>query len=417
VALEQSKATFFMSKLLLLLLNEHGNEHDLNLKKNYSEPKSYNADGDLTKRWYVYYSFRNPDNGQLTRQKNLYLGVNRFKNLKDRTKAVEGLRKKLLSLLENGFNPYIKESNELTNEESKVTIQEAINLVLEIKQVTYEKSSFIGFKSRVNKFGKWLFENGFENKFITDISKKNIIDYLNYVLLESSAANRNNTRSNLSVFFSALKENEIIASNLIESINVINSRPERNKTYSSSQENDIYKYMLENDQELLLFVKFISYNFLRPIEVCRLRVKDVDLIDRRLYVRAKNKPVKIKIIPELLCEELSFLNKCEKDNYIFTPEGYGQKWDTEEDNKRNYWSKRFKKIVKTEFELGEEYGMYSFRHTFISKLYREFRKELVPFEAKSKLMLITGHSTMSALEKYLRDIDAELPEDYSEHIK
>ena len=40
-----------------------------------------------------------------------------------------------------------------------------------------------------------------------------------------------------------------------------------------------------------------------------------------------------------------------------------------------------------------------------------------PFEAKSKLMLITGHSSMTALEKYLRDIDAELPQDYSEMLK
>jgi len=45
------------------------------------------------------------------------------------------------------------------------------------------------------------------------------------------------------------------------------------------------------------------------------------------------------------------------------------------------------------------------------------RKTLTPFETKSKLMLITGHSTMTALEKYLRDIDAELPEDYSKLLK
>jgi hypothetical protein len=32
-------------------------------------------------------------------------------------------------------------------------------------------------------------------------------------------------------------------------------------------------------------------------------------------------------------------------------------------------------------------------------------------------MLITGHSSMTALEKYLRDIDAELPDDYSHLIK
>jgi hypothetical protein len=33
------------------------------------------------------------------------------------------------------------------------------------------------------------------------------------------------------------------------------------------------------------------------------------------------------------------------------------------------------------------------------------------------LMLITGHNTMDALDKYLRGLDAELPEDYSESLK
>ena len=61
--------------------------------------------------------------------------------------------------------------------------------------------------------------------------------------------------------------------------------------------------------------------------------------------------------------------------------------------------------------------MYSFRHTFITKLYRELRKNNSQFETKSTLMLITGHSTISALEQYLRDIDAELPQDYSALIK
>ena len=83
---------------------------------------------------------------------------------------------------------------------------------------------------------------------------------------------------------------------------------------------------------------------------------------------------------------------------------------------KKYFTKRFKKI-KEFFKLGKEYGLYSFRHTFITKLYRELRKTYSPFETKSKLMLITGHTTITALEKYLRDIDAELPEDYSLLIK
>lgn len=41
------------------------------------------------------------------------------------------------------------------------------------------------------------------------------------------------------------------------------------------------------------------------------------------------------------------------------------------------------------------------------------RNTLSPFETKSKLLHITGHNTMTALEQYLRDVDAELPKDYS----
>ena len=67
--------------------------------------------------------------------------------------------------------------------------------------------------------------------------------------------------------------------------------------------------------------------------------------------------------------------------------------------------------------MDKNYGLYSFRHTSITNLYKEFSKKLTPNETKSRLMQITGHQTMEALEKYLRDIDAELPEDYSDMLK
>ena len=109
--------------------------------------------------------------------------------------------------------------------------------------------------------------------------------------------------------------------------------------------------------------------------------------------------------------------KLDKDMYLFTPEQIGGQWETDLSNKRDYYSKRFKRIVKNHFKFGTDYGLYSFRHTYISKLYREIAKDSSPFAAKSKLMQITGHSSMSALEKYLRTIDAEFPDDYSELIK
>ncbi|MEQ3662202.1 MAG: site-specific integrase, partial [Flavobacterium sp.] len=237
--------------------------------------------------------------------------------------------------------------------------------------------------------------------------------FLNDVLVKTSARTRNNTRVDLSSLFQVLEDNEMIPTNFIKSISLLKTVPERNKTYTPTMQNDIFNYLEESDPLLLLFIKFVSYNFLRPVEVCRLKVRDIDIKDKKLYIKAKNKAVKIKIIPEKLIKELPDLTNLNQDNYLFTPSGYGIEWEATENNRRDHFTKRFKEVVKDHFKLGLDYGLYSFRHTFITKLYRNIREESTQFEAKSILMGITGHTTMSALEKYLRDIDAELPEDYS----
>ena len=44
--------------------NAYESAYDLSMKKNYSNPKIYDANGDLSKRWYVYFSYRNPETGK-----------------------------------------------------------------------------------------------------------------------------------------------------------------------------------------------------------------------------------------------------------------------------------------------------------------------------------------------------------------
>jgi integrase len=419
-----------MLKFNVHLINEYRTAYDLTAKRNYSIPKIYDANGDLTKRWYVYFSFRNPTTGLLTKQTPIYGIANTFKTKAERYEILNAYRKSLLALLEKGMSPY--ENNDLdtqnnlvattqlqkeeTSFANEVTVKEAFELALKIKQSVLSKTSFPGFSSNIKRFEKWLNTNNVSgDKSVFAITKKVVITYLNEVLENTSPRTRNNTRVDLSSLFQVLEDNEIIKENFIKKINVLKATPERNKTYSNTLQTEIYNYMEQNDKILLLFVKFISYNYLRPIEVCRLKVGDIDLKDRKLYVKAKNSPVKTKIIPEILINDLPDLSKMNKNHSLFTPFAIGGEWETSETDKRDYFSKRFKK-VKDHFKLGTEYGLYSFRHTFITKLYNEFAKQMTPFEAKSKLMLITGHNTMDALEKYLRDIDAVLPEDYSSFL-
>lgn len=418
-----------MPKLIELLIFEHRNEHSLQIKKPYSIPKIYTGNDNLKKRWYVYYYFRNPKTGLLEKMGNIYGNSNHYKTKAERLSILTSLQKNLLKLLKKGYNPF-KGNQELYNkeiektpsiivdvEELKLTIKEAIDFSLKLKKQTLSHTSYRGLSNRMNNFIEWIEKNHSKLKTIEDLSKKNLTEFLNYQLEKTSARNRNNFRADLSSVFQVLEDNEVIIVNYVKKIPTLKSIPTRNKTYSSELQQNIYTHLENNDPLLLLYIKFISYNFLRPIEVCRLKVKDINIKERKLQFKAKNSPLKTKIIPEILINELPDLSSLNPEDNLFTSNQIGGEWNTNENNKRNYFSKRFKKVVKDHFKLGTEYGLYSFRHTFITKLYKELVKGSSPFEAKSKLMLITGHSTMDALQKYLRDIDAELPEDYSDLLK
>ena len=432
------------------LATEHGNEHVLEhsllKKKLFSAPKIYNANGNLSKRWYVYFSYRNPKTGKLQRMKNVYGSTNNYSTKEDRLAVLTVYRIKLHKLLKEGFNPFEDNSELYKNrknpkvaemgnnlegtkpvekdniqvenaEKPKLSYQEAFAYGLKLKEKLISDTTKKSFENRIKTFINWVKESHPDVQTIDEVDKKLVMDFLNAMLDKTSPRNRNNYRSDLSSLMQTLEDNDVISSNFIKKIPVLKSIPQRNKTYSKVEQEDIFEYLEEQDKNLLLFIKFISYNFLRPIEVCRLKIGDLDIKNKRIQFKAKNSPLKTKIIPDLLLVDLPDLSKLDKDLYLFTPDGIGGEWDIDLNNKRDNFTKRFKRVVKDKFNLGQDYGLYSFRHTYITKLYRELVKGSSPFEAKSKLMQITGHTSMKSLEKYLRDIDAEFPEDYSELIK
>ena len=105
--------------------NEHDLEHVLEHKSKFSEPKIFDANGDLTKRWYVYFSFRNPENGKLQRMKNIYGKANRYKTAAERYTILNLYKKRLSYFLENGYNPFkdnteFYKSNNQKKQQSKI---------------------------------------------------------------------------------------------------------------------------------------------------------------------------------------------------------------------------------------------------------------------------------------------------------
>jgi integrase len=211
-------------------------------------------------------------------------------------------RKVLLKLLQQGYNPYENNtdlhrqlqlgknsSNQKTIEKpllekvventdgDKMPLKEALSFGLKLKEKLLSDTTIRSYKNRIDNFSKWLNENEPSIKTIDLLNKRIISSYLNSILEKTSARNRNNYCTDLSSILQVLEDNDIIQQNFVKKIPVLKSIPERNKTYTQDTQEEIFIYLEEKDPILLLYIKFISYNFLRPIEVCRLKVGDINL--------------------------------------------------------------------------------------------------------------------------------------------
>jgi len=91
----------------------------------------------LSKRWYVYYSFRNPETGKLKRQSPVFANFNHLhRSKKERLKHFNILRGSLESLLKDGHSPY--ENEPIKNEYSA---NSALDFSLEIKEKSVSRST------------------------------------------------------------------------------------------------------------------------------------------------------------------------------------------------------------------------------------------------------------------------------------
>jgi len=381
----------------------------------------------LTKSWYIRWSFRNPLTGKLERQPNYKGGVNYLKHKKDRLLALKELKSELVALLKRGYNPF--DNNQTINvgpseDEKEVTVKEAFDQALELIQLTITDVTHSNYTKTANHFLKFLGKhNQFKN--IKLVTRKIVITYLNGVLKKTSARTRNNYRSDLSSLFTIMERKLLLIDyNFIKNIEKEKVAIKRNRTLTNKQLIQITDFLKVNDPVLLLVIRIVSYNFMRPVEVCRLKIKDINLEEKLVYYQAKNKPLKTKRIPSLLMQHLLKMNlsSYEKEDYLITPSGIPGEWLGSDTQRRAVITKRFTRLkaqmAQEGIELEKGDNIYSFRHSYITNLFRHLRtKQNLTFQqAIQELMPITGHDSESGLMNYIHSIDADIPKDWSEKI-
>ncbi|PTX60673.1 site-specific recombinase XerD [Kordia periserrulae] len=439
-----------MHILELIKKNEYETAYDLKKLKQFSEPKIYTGKGDLSKRWYVYFSYRNPATGKLERQPPIYGEANKLKNKTDRLSYLSTIRKVLHRMLKEGYSPFedARETDKRLAEESKAastkkqsnkrvqsqhqsyTVKQAMEFALAQKQPSWSKRTASTFTGHYNKFMQWLEGNKLSSLDISELKKRDVSLFLNTLKKSQtkkeklanapievvSPKTKNNYKATLSILFSQLEDDEIIPYNFVEKIKNVKTKPKKNKPFSKEQIIAIREYLDKNDPYLRVFMQFMSYAFLRNIEVCRLQVKDIDLKAKRLYVRSKTSPLAVvPIIGELenIIRRMN-LERYAPTDYLITRKNEPFAWDIDENTKTKHFAARFRKVKKA-LGLGADYTLYSTRHTAATNLYNHLLSEgNSEEEALMKLMQITRHKSKAGLKNYLREIGATLPKDYGD---
>ena len=377
----------------------------------------------LKKSWCIVWYFRNPETNLLERQSNRKFGVNRLRTMSLRYDFLKACKRAMKERFSNGYSPYTKKDNknnfELNESKEIHSIKEALDLAYDHSKLTVAKVTSSSYRTTKNQFIEFI---GAKNsiKDINELNKSAVLKFLNHKLKETSARTRNNSKASLSALFSIMENQlDIIDRNFIKDISNEKTKAKTDRTFTKKELKEIVDWLRKNDPYLLLYIRFVAYSFLRPVEVNRLKVKDINLEESLLYFQAKNKPLKVKRIPSIFIEDIKAMNLhlYDKEYFLFTMNDKPSEWVSDDNSKRDAFSKRFK-VVKDKFNLGAKYGLYSFRHSFITNLFRTLRtKDNKSYaEAIEFLQPITGHETREALEKYIHTHDMDIPKDWSEKI-
>ncbi len=440
-------AHFFMTKIIDILRSEYSSEYSNDYYvKQYSKPKIYpkivttkplsaftKADKEAImkkhKRWYIYYSFLNPSTGEMKRQPAIYFNINRrYSDFDDRLKNIKLLRKSIENLLKRGFSPY---EGELNTE--MYTAESALNFALSLKRKTLKGKSYQDYENRLSHFKKFLNKKGILKSNIEDIDRRTINSFLNEILNSSSPRNRNNTKTVLSALFTVLEDNDLIKRNFIKNIKSLNTKPKKNKAFTTEEVEAIFKLLKRKDKWLYYYYSHVYYALFRPIEVARIQIKHINLENQLIESNTKTGDY-YKQIPNILIEEFYSkvdLKLFDKEYLLFTKTDSPSFWETKEENRREYFWKRLKRIIKPEtkkedlgFELTNEHTSYSFRHAAIGKLFiekiQENRKNKIPnFEenALNYIRTITLHKSNDIVRDYLREIGYFKIDDWSNYLK
>jgi integrase len=346
-----------------------------------------------------YYVFSIEKNDLVRKRVSKFMGKTPAEKLKDAQTMVH----KINRLLSSGYiigKPTKKVQKALS-------IKEAMEFAVKTKSQTIGKTTRGNYRSFSKIFYKYLRENKKLTIPVKEFDQAQIYFFFDWLFEERKVGNRtrNNYKDFLNAMFNQLIDRKVIDENPVKGIKDLPTMSNINIPFTKKEEEILKKYLKEKMPELYLFTRFIYFGFLRPVEICRLRIKHIDLENHIILVRphlTKNK----KQLPVVITSQLEkYIKQMNLDDYpphwhVFSK---GLKPGPEELYETRV-SEMHRKALEETGLYNEELTMYSWKHTGNCNAYRA-GVDIKSIQAQNR------HHSLQMTEIYLRSLGLRLSKD------
>lgn len=368
------------------------------MKSNYSNVEIYPKDHDMAKPWLVVFSFTDPSTGQ-TKRFQFRGEINRKKTLRERLQEANSMRYALIMMLEDGWNPF-NGNMESEREERHIPLSDLLDKLLEVKKSSIKKKSYRNYYDGIRWFKQWLNKKGRGRILPNSFTAVHARAYVDFIQLEKGCNGKtvNGQVSYLKTFFNMMVEREIIPKNPFAGIKKLRHDIGKNIAFNVDEKRRLAELLREADKPLFHFVQFMYHCFLRRSEIIRVRVGDIDWVNKTIRVNSqdtKNRRQESVAIPsgfEPILRAMG-LEKYPSEHYIFSrylmP---GSKPLA----KADHITARHKRLMEF-LEIPEGKTLYSWKHTGVVDYYNEVRD---PYPIMQQLR----HHSLSITMVYMKSL-------------
>lgn len=267
----------------------------------YKLARLYDQGGDLSKRWFVAFSYLHPETLKYKLFKSWI--STRLLTRRSRILRAHSLIDDINNRLLNGYNPFENENPGFTR------LIDALDKILSFKSTYARYRTVLTYKSYVNNFKKWVHQAGYDNVMIEAFNYQKAIEFAEYLKIIRKVKNRtfNNYIEHFRTLFNDLIKKEYIIRNPFSKIEFLPDCERSVFAYTKEELELLKNYMPLNNPRIWLACQFVFYCALRPAELVRLKIKYIDLINHKIYIPAeisKTKRQDVINIPDPFMDDL-----------------------------------------------------------------------------------------------------------------